>query len=110
MADWLSEFLEQEPNPVDVFLDIAFDSDDSDDSLDIPETRADSDNEFRQADGAPIPNDTDSESDWAQSSDNASAFRPATPGKLHRWCSQSLVSLLFCLLPSQVALEFFLWL
>ena len=81
MAGWLSEFLEQELNPVDVFLDIDADEnsddlfpddlfhDDSDDSWDIPETSADSD-------AAPMAL-TDSETEWA--SDNASAFRPATP-------------------------------
>ena len=81
MTGWLSEFLEQELNPVGVFLDIDADENsddlfsddffpnDSDYSWDIPETRADSD-------AAPMAL-TDSETEWA--SDNASAFRPATP-------------------------------
>ena len=67
MAGWLSEFLKQESSPVDAFLNLDFDSDENsddlfpdgsnDDSWDIPETRADSD------DKASIPNGTDSESE-----------------------------------------------
>ena len=65
MAGWLSEFLEQEPSPVDAFLNLdrysddnsddLFPDDSDDDSWDIPETRADSDDE------APIQNGTDSD-------------------------------------------------